>query len=57
MPLIFVDVVDVDYQRLTLTVFNISGGGGGGGEGIFSNKKQAIQLSFSSYRYFQGKRA
>ena len=57
MPLILVDVVNVDYQRLTLTVFNILGRGGGGGEGIFSNKKQAIQLSFSSYRYFQGKRA
>ena len=54
MPLILVDVVDVDYQRLTLTVLHILGGGG---EGIFSNKKQAIQLSFSSYRYFQGKRA
>ena len=53
MPLILVDVVDVDYQRLTLTVLHILGGG----EGIFSNKKQAIQLSFSSYRYFQGKRA
>ena len=56
MPLILADVVDVDYQRLTLTVLHILGGGGGG-EGIFSNKKQAIQLSFSSYRYFQGKRA
>ena len=54
MPLILVEVVDVDYQRLTLTVLHILGGGG---EGIFSNKKQAIQLSFSSYRYFQGKRA
>ena len=54
MPLIIVDVVDVDYQRLTLTVLYILGGGE---EGIFSYKKQAIQLSFSSYRYFQGKRA
>ena len=52
MPLIIVDVVDVDYQRLTLTVLYILGGGE---EGIFSYKKQAIQLSFSSYRYFQGK--
>ena len=55
MPLILVDVVDVDYQRLTLTVLHILGGGRGGV--FFSNKKQAIQLSFSSYRYFQGKRA
>ena len=29
MPLILVDVVDVDYQRLTLTVLHILGGGGG----------------------------
>ena len=28
MPLILVDVVDVDYQRLTLTVLHILGGGG-----------------------------
>ena len=27
MPLILVDVVDVDYQRLTLTVLHILGGG------------------------------
>ena len=30
MPLILADVVDVDYQRLTLTVLHILGGGGGG---------------------------
>ena len=41
MPLILVDVVDVDYQRLTLTVLHILGGGG---EGIFFQQKASYPI-------------
>ena len=56
MPLILVDVVDVDYQRLTLTVFNILGGGGGtGGRVFFPTKSKLSNCRFRLIVIFKEK--